>query len=200
VQQRADGRGPRRRHRFFAARQPRRIDACEETGRRRFDVAFDPRHLTGEEERGPAPDLARPGENQRPVDVGVPVDHAVAHELGPLEPGNELQHARLLALLQLGLEPDQAVVIGGQAVLAQLDDGSGVLVLTDMFGATPGNVAARLLADGRVEGVAGLSLPMLLRALAGRDGALAATVQRALSGGTEGVLYMNRDCCRDAKR
>jgi len=40
----------------------------------------------------------------------------------------------------------------------------------------------------------------LVRALSGREGSLAATVQRALSGGTDGVLYMNRDCCCDAKR
>jgi mannose PTS system EIIA component len=69
-----------------------------------------------------------------------------------------------------------------------------------MYGATPGNVVAGLLADGQVEGVAGLSLPMLVRVLSGRNGGLAAAVQRALSGGAEGVLHMNQDCCRDAKR
>ncbi|HEV8097260.1 MAG TPA: PTS fructose transporter subunit IIA, partial [Burkholderiales bacterium] len=87
-----------------------------------------------------------------------------------------------------------------RALVAQLDDGSGVLVLTDMYGATPGNIAGSLLADGRVEGVAGLSLPMLVRVLSGDDRTLAAAVQRALSGGAEGVLHMNRDCCRDAQR
>ena len=112
--------------------------------------------------------------------------------------GTEPPHAAALGVAR-DADPE-AVLARARELLAQLDDGSGVLVLTDMFGATPGNVAARLLADGRVEGVAGLSLPMLLRALAGRDGTLAATVQRALSGGTEGVLYMNRDCCRDAER
>lgn len=82
------------------------------------------------------------------------------------------------------------------SALAKVDKGDGVLVLTDMFGATPGNIAARLLADGRVEGVSGLSLPMLVRALSGREGTLAAAVQRALSGGAEGVLHMNREPCR----
>ena len=94
----------------------------------------------------------------------------------------------------------EAVLSQARELLVQLDDGCGVLVLTDMFGATPGNIAGRLLADGRIEGVAGLSLPMLVRALSGREGTLAATVQRALSGGAEGVLYMNRDSCCDAKR
>lgn len=94
----------------------------------------------------------------------------------------------------------EAVLAQARKLLVQLDDGSGVLVLIDMFGATPGNIAARLLADGHVEGVAGLSLPMLVRALAGRQGSLAAAVARALSGGAEGVLHMNRDSCCDAKR
>ena len=103
----------------------------------------------------------------------------------------------------LGVEPDadpQAVVERARALAQQLDGGSGVLILTDMYGATPGNVAAALLADGRVEGVAGLSLPMLVRVLSGRNGGLDAAVKRALSGGAEGVLHMNDDCCRDAKR
>ncbi|TAK49121.1 MAG: PTS sugar transporter subunit IIA [Betaproteobacteria bacterium] len=107
---------------------------------------------------------------------------------------------RAIALGVARDEDPEAVLARARELLAQLDDGSGVLVLIDMFGATPGNVAVRLLADGRVEGVAGLSLPMLVRALSGREGPLAATVQRALSGGTDGVLYMNRDCCCDAKR
>ena len=112
--------------------------------------------------------------------------------------GSTAKHAAAL-----GVEPDaepQAVIERARALAQQLDDGSGVLILTDMYGATPGNVAAALLADGRVEGVAGLSLPMLVRVLSGRDGGLDAAVKRALSGGAEGVLHMNEDCCRDAKR
>src|SRR6185369_17561421 len=103
----------------------------------------------------------------------------------------------------LGVEPDadpQAVIDRARTVAAQLDGGSGVLILTDMYGATPGNVAGALLADGRVEGVAGLSLPMLVRVLSARNGSLAAAVERARTGGAEGVVHMNQDCCRDAKR
>jgi mannose PTS system EIIA component len=113
--------------------------------------------------------------------VGKTRIRAAAIGVGPdADPGEVLQRARSL--------------------VAQLDDGSGVLVLTDMYGATPGNIAGSLLVDGRVEGVAGLSLPMLVRVLSGDDRTLAAAVQRALSGGAEGVLHMNRDCCRDAQR
>ena len=65
-------------------------------------------------------------------------------------------------------------------------------------GATPGNVVSKLLQDGHVEGVSGVSLPMLLRVVTGRNGSLAGAVQRALSGGAEGVVHMNTDRCCDA--
>jgi PTS system mannose-specific IIA component len=98
-------------------------------------------------------------------------------------------------------DPDD-LILRVKRLLKQLDAGDGVLVLTDIFGATPGNVIARLLEDGRVEGVSGLSLPMLLRVLTSRDGSpnlsLREAVKRALSGGTEGVVHMNTDRCHDA--
>jgi len=98
-------------------------------------------------------------------------------------------------------DPDD-LALRAREMLAGIDAGDGVLVLTDLFGATPGNVASRLLEDGRVEGVSGVSLPMLLRVLAARNGSpklsLAAAVQRALSGGAEGVVHMNTDRCCDA--
>ena len=93
-----------------------------------------------------------------------------------------------------GDDPDQ-VLARARGFAAQLDSGAGVLVLTDMFGATPCNVASRLLADGRIEGVSGVSLPMLVRVLSGRNGSLPAAVQRALTGGAEGVVHMNTDSC-----
>ncbi|TMI00614.1 MAG: PTS sugar transporter subunit IIA [Betaproteobacteria bacterium] len=94
-------------------------------------------------------------------------------------------------------DPDD-LILRARRLLKQLDAGDGVLVLTDIFGATPGNVIARLLEDGHIEGVSGLSLPMLLRVLASRKGSLAGAVKRALSGGTEGVVHMNADRCLDA--
>lgn len=98
-------------------------------------------------------------------------------------------------------DPDD-LVLRAREMLEGLDAGDGVLVLTDIFGATPGNVVSRLLEDGRIEGVSGASLPMLLRVLTGRNGSreskLRAAVQRALSGGAEGVVHMNRDRCCDA--
>ena len=94
-------------------------------------------------------------------------------------------------------DPDD-LILRAQELIAGIDDGEGVLVLTDIFGATPGNVVSRLLQDGRIEGVSGVSLPMLLRVLSKRKGPLSAAVQRAMSGGAEGVVHMNSDRCCDA--
>jgi mannose PTS system EIIA component len=94
-------------------------------------------------------------------------------------------------------DPDD-LVLRAREMMEQIDAGDGVLILTDLFGATPGNVVSKLLEDGRVEGVSGVSLPMLLRVLTSRNGSIAAAVQRALSGGSEGLVHMNTDRCCDA--
>ena len=94
-------------------------------------------------------------------------------------------------------DPDD-LILRARELLEQIDAGDGVLVLTDIFGATPGNVVSRLLEDDHVEGVSGVSLPMLLRVLTSRNGSLTAAVQRAISGGSEGVVHMNSDRCLDA--
>lgn len=49
------------------------------------------------------------------------------------------------------------------ASIARVDTGEGTMVLTDMFGGTPSNLAISLLEEGRVEVVAGLNLPMLVK-------------------------------------
>jgi PTS system mannose-specific IIA component len=110
----------------------------------------------------------------------------------------------LVATLGVSRDDDlDDLVLRARRMIKDLDAGQGVLVLTDIFGATPGNVIARLLADGRIEGVSGVSLPMVLRVLTSRQGApqldLRAAVQRALSGGAEGVVHMNTDRCCDAE-
>jgi PTS system ascorbate-specific IIA component len=75
-------------------------------------------------------------------------------------------------------------------IVAGLDDGSGVLVLTDMYGATPSNIACRLVDPGRVECVAGVNLPMLVRAITYRNDPLEVVAEKALSGGHEGVVHV----------
>lgn len=73
----------------------------------------------------------------------------------------------------------------------QLMDMQGMphtLVLTDVFGATPCNVATRLVDGVRARLVTGVNLPMLLRAVSYRHESLDALVSRAMLGGTQGVM------------
>ena len=71
-----------------------------------------------------------------------------------------------------------------------VDTGEGVLLLTDIFGATPSNIALKLLQPGRVEGVSGVSLPMLLRALTYREKDMETLLAKAIAGGRDGVMLM----------
>jgi len=119
--------------------------------------------------------------------------HSASHVLGKRPP----------QVLQMGValhdDPDKILPQAGE-LLRKVDTGDGVLVLTDMLGATPSNIATRLLAPGRVEGLAGASLPMLIRALTYRDEPLAAVVEKAMSGGHEGVIHLTSDVCNGANR
>jgi len=49
------------------------------------------------------------------------------------------------------------------AAVARVDDGAGVILLTDLFGGTPSNLAISLLKAGEIEVIAGINLPMLIR-------------------------------------
>ncbi|HJV27979.1 MAG TPA: PTS fructose transporter subunit IIA [Aromatoleum sp.] len=75
-------------------------------------------------------------------------------------------------------------------MLGWVDKGHGVLMLTDIYGATPSNVAAKLLDPGHIEGIAGVNLPMLLRVLTYRERDMQTLVQRAVTGGCDGVLHI----------
>lgn len=80
-------------------------------------------------------------------------------------------------------------------LLTALNSGDGVLVLSDMYGATPCNLVTKLLHPGVVEGVAGVNLPMLVRVMTYRDEPLMSLVEKALSGGREGVVTFTRESC-----
>lgn len=75
-------------------------------------------------------------------------------------------------------------------LLAEVDAGHGVLVMTDVYGATPGNLALKLIEPGRVEAVAGVNLPMLLRALTYRERGMETILQKAISGARDGVIQL----------
>jgi PTS system ascorbate-specific IIA component len=91
-------------------------------------------------------------------------------------------------------EPSE-MVTKALALTSQLNTGDGVMVLSDMYGATPCNIVAKLLQPGVVEGVAGVNLPMLVRAITYRNESLTKLVEKAVSGGREGVVYFSREQC-----
>ena len=116
---------------------------------------------------------------------GESLIHSASHVLG----------RRPLYVRQLGVtvhdDPD-AILPVAQDLIRFLDQGQGVLVMTDIFGATPSNIASRLLVPGRVEGLAGVNLPMLIKALSHREAAasVAELRERALAGAVEGAVAM----------
>lgn len=75
-----------------------------------------------------------------------------------------------------------------RALMHEVDGGDGVLILTDAIGATPGNVATRLADTDQVAVLAGVNLPMLLRAVCYRGGRLPEVAEKALVGGQQGML------------
>ena len=118
--------------------------------------------------------------------LGESLIHCASHVMGSRPP----------QLMQIGVtvhDDPQAILPQALKLVKQLDQGKGVLVLSDIYGATPCNIAAKLLIPGKVEGVAGVSLPMLIRALTYRNEPLKVMVEKALSGGTEGVLHITTD-------
>ena len=70
----------------------------------------------------------------------------------------------------------------------RLDDGSGVLLMTDILGGTPSNCCRQLGEPSQVAVIAGISLPMLLRAITYRQDALDVVVEMALAGGQNGAM------------
>ena len=115
---------------------------------------------------------------------GESLIHCASHVLGK----------RPLYLRQLGVtvhdDPD-AILPLAEDLVRYLDQGRGVLVLSDIYGATPSNIATRLLVPGKVEGIAGVNLPMLIRALTYREETgLAPLIDKALSGAAEGIVRM----------
>lgn len=113
---------------------------------------------------------------------------ALRHIFGTLPP----------ALVVLEVLPDQAPEAGRRrlwSLLENLGEDDGILILNDLYGATPANLIPAILPEGRVAAVSGLNLAMLLRALSRRGEGLAAARRGAMEGGMEGIvdILVHRD-------
>jgi PTS system ascorbate-specific IIA component len=80
-----------------------------------------------------------------------------------------------------------------RAALEGYDTGEGAIVFSDLYGATPCNLAIKLARPGSVEVVSGVNLPMLVRAFTYRTKGMDTLVRKAISGGCEGVLHVDID-------
>jgi mannose PTS system EIIA component len=108
----------------------------------------------------------------------------VKHVLG------ELPH-NLRSLSVSAGDDIQQKSVEGQAIIKELDTGSGVLILSDVYGATPSNIARQLCHAERVMGVAGVNLPMLLRVIRYPPTTLSDLAKVAVEGGRGCITYIN---------
>ena len=124
--------------------------------------------------------------------LGDSLIHCASHVMGK----------RPIQLEYLGVnnEDDPLILLPkAQQLVSQLNQGDGVLILSDMYGATPANLGAKLLIPNQVVGVSGINLPMLVRVLTYRNGDLCKLVEKAVSGGREGVVQYDQNSCQHFK-
>jgi PTS system mannose-specific IIA component len=94
--------------------------------------------------------------------------------------------------VQPNLPPEETLATARISMeqLSRAPQVKGVLVLTDIFGATPSNVAQKLVDGVKSRLITGVNLPMLLRSVSYRNEPLEALVSRAVVGGTQGVMQV----------
>lgn len=89
-------------------------------------------------------------------------------------------------------DPDQSFEEASK-MINTLDQGEGVLVLTDMYGSTPSNIANRLPENNDIMVISGINLPMLIRVLNYPSLSLEDLAAKALSGGRDGILQCSQE-------
>ena len=125
--------------------------------------------------------------------LGESLLRAVTHVLGTRPPQFEV--------LSVAATDDPALLQpAARELVDRLDTGMGVLIFADIYGASPCNLACKLLKPGAVEGVAGVNLPMLVRAFTYRARDMETLVKKAVSGGCDGVLHIEVDPAYAATR
>ncbi len=94
-----------------------------------------------------------------------------------------------VAAVSIGWHDDMDVARAEiERAIERISEGRGVLLLTDMFGGTPTNIASVFLADGKVEVITGVNLPMIIKlASLAETEAFAEVARRVRDGGREGI-------------
>lgn len=117
-------------------------------------------------------------------DLGDHLIRCASHVVGMKPP-------QLMYLSVFPQDDPDTVLSRARALIKQLDSGDGVLILSDIQGATPCNIASRLVQPSKVECVAGVNLPMLVRALTYRNEPLPVVLEKGIRGGQGGIVHIN---------
>lgn len=122
-------------------------------------------------------------------DIGQQMVNVVEETLGTKCP----------SMRALAVYPDQSMeqLIGlVELQRVAFDEGDGVIIFTDLYGATPGNIACRLLEIPSVKVITGVNLPMLLKAQGYAHLPLDELVEKIINGGREAIILCNKDICQ----
>ena len=78
----------------------------------------------------------------------------------------------------------------------RLNQGDGVLILTDIFGATPCNIITKIIEPGKVNAIAGVNLSMLIRSISYRHEPFDSLIAKAIEGAQDGIIHIqsNQSC------
>ena len=116
--------------------------------------------------------------------LGTALLHCTRHIFGRLPP-------QLAALDVIPDEDPDVAFRAAQELLKRINDGTGAIVLTDIYGATPARIAARLAEPQRIHVIAGVNLPLLVKALTYRRGPLDDVTRGLLEGVRESIMTID---------
>lgn len=116
--------------------------------------------------------------------LGTALLHCTRHIFGRLP--------SQLAALDVIPDEDPEVALGAaRELLKRINDGTGAIVLTDLYGATPARIAACLAEPNRITVITGVNLPLLVKALTHRRGPLEEVTDKLLDGVRESIRTMH---------
>ncbi len=118
--------------------------------------------------------------------LGTALIRCTRHIYGSLPP-------QLAALDVIPDEDPQLACTSARELLLRINDGSGVIVFTDLFGATPSRIAQSLADPQRVAVIAGVNLPLLVKALNNRRSPLDEVIATLVQSGRQAIFEVERD-------
>ena len=124
--------------------------------------------------------------------LGTALIHCTRHIFGRMP-------AQLAALDVIPDEDPEQALQAARELLKRINDGTGAIVLTDLFGATPARIASRLAEPDRIVVIAGVNLPLLVKALTYRRGPLPEVSAKLLEGVRETIMPIPAPVDGDAR-